>query len=158
MIFDIESMILPSGNVGGEFVCKVLVAGLLSELDAGAPYNGWILGGGLWFDSEREAEKIPVGFNFEKSFAKVNKDGNVANGVWVEVMELKAVVVKEATEKRTRGEGQTPFGKLVKYDDFVNIFHGERITKRRAPIDKILVLELWQNRLNYTGSNTQVLS
>jgi hypothetical protein len=39
MIFDVEPMILPLGNVGGEFVRKVLVTGLLSKLDAGAPYN-----------------------------------------------------------------------------------------------------------------------
>jgi hypothetical protein len=107
MIFDIKPMVFPPGNIEGEFVCKVLVAGLLSQLDAGAPYNGWILGGGQWFDSKKKAEKIPVGFNSEKSFAKMNKDGNVANGVWVEVMELKPVIVKEATKKRTRGEGQT---------------------------------------------------
>jgi hypothetical protein len=56
-------------------------------------------------------------------------------------MELKPVIVNTATEKRARGEGQTPFGKMVKCDDFVNIFHGERITKRGAPVDKILVLE-----------------
>jgi hypothetical protein len=49
----------------------------------------------------------------------------VANGVWIEMMKLKPIVVKEATEKRTRGEGQTPFGKMVKCDDFVNIFYGE---------------------------------
>jgi hypothetical protein len=85
--------------------------------------------GGLWFDSKEEAEKIPVGFNSEKCFAKVNKDGNVANGVWVEVMELKPVIVKKATEKRARGEGQTPFGKMVKCDDLVNIFHGERFAE-----------------------------
>jgi hypothetical protein len=96
MIFNIKPMVFPPGNVGGEFVCKVLVAGLLSKLDAGAPYNGWILGGGLWFDSKEEAEKILVGFNSKKSFEKVDKDGNVANEVQVEVM---------ATEKRTRGEG-----------------------------------------------------
>jgi hypothetical protein len=52
MIFDVKLMILPPGNVEGEFVRKVLVAGLLSKLDAGAPYNRWILGGGLWFYSE----------------------------------------------------------------------------------------------------------
>jgi hypothetical protein len=79
MIFDIKPVVFPPGNV----VCKVLFTGLLSKLDAGAPYNGWFLGGGLWFDSEEEAEKIPMGFNSEKSFAKVDKDGNVANGVWV---------------------------------------------------------------------------
>jgi hypothetical protein len=83
----------------------------------------------LWFDSEEEAEKILVGFNSEKCFAKVNKDRNVANGVWVEVMELKPVIVKKATEKRARGEGQTPFGKMVKCDEFVNIFHGERFAE-----------------------------
>jgi hypothetical protein len=52
MIFDVEPMIFPHGNVGAEFVRKVLVACLLSKLDAGAPYNRWILGGGLWFYSE----------------------------------------------------------------------------------------------------------
>jgi hypothetical protein len=129
MIFDIKPVIFPPGNVGGEFVRKILVAGLLSKLDAGTPYNGWVLGGGLWFDSEEEAEKIPVGFNSEKSFTKVDEDGNVANGVRVEVMELKPVIVQKAMEKRTRGEGQTPFGKMVKCDDFVNIFYGERFAE-----------------------------
>jgi hypothetical protein len=129
MIFDIKPIIFPPGNIEGEFVQEVLVAGLLSKLDAGAPYNRWILGAGLWFDAEEEAEKIPVGFNSKKSFTKVNKDGNMANGVWVEVIELKLVTVKKATEKRKRGEGQTPFGKMVKCDDLVNIFHGERFAE-----------------------------
>jgi hypothetical protein len=74
MIFDIKPIIFPPGNVGGEFVCKILVAGLLSKLDAGAPYNGWILGGGLWFHSKEEAEKIPMGFNSEEGFTEMNKD------------------------------------------------------------------------------------
>jgi hypothetical protein len=44
-------------------------------------------------------------------------------------------------EKRARGEGQTPFGKMVKCDDFVYIFHGERFAKRGTPVDKTLVLK-----------------
>jgi hypothetical protein len=40
MVFDVEPMVLPSSNVGGEFIGKVPIAGLLSKLDAGAPYNG----------------------------------------------------------------------------------------------------------------------
>jgi hypothetical protein len=63
MIFDIKPMILPPRNVGGEFVRKVLVAGLLSKLDAGAPYNRWIFGGGLWFYPKKKAEKILMGFD-----------------------------------------------------------------------------------------------
>jgi hypothetical protein len=95
----------------------------------------------LWFYPEKEAEKIPMGFDSEESFAEMDEDGNVANGIRVEVMELKPVKIKKATEKRARGEGQTPFSKMVKYDDFVYIFHGERFTKRGAPVDKTLVLE-----------------
>jgi hypothetical protein len=42
MIFDIKPMIFSPGYIGGEFVREVLVAGLLSKLDVGAPYNRWI--------------------------------------------------------------------------------------------------------------------
>jgi hypothetical protein len=43
-------------------------------LDAGTPYNGWILGGGLRFDSEEETEKIPVGFDSEEGFTEMDKN------------------------------------------------------------------------------------
>jgi hypothetical protein len=78
-------------------------------LDAGAPYNGWILGSGLRFDPEEEAEKVLVGFDSKEGFTEKDKNRDVANGVRVEMMELKPVIVKKATEKRARGEGQTPF-------------------------------------------------
>jgi hypothetical protein len=141
MIFDVEPMIFPPRNVGGEFVRKVLIAGLLSKLDAGAPYDRWIFGCGLWFYSEKEAEKIPIGFNFEEGFIEMDKDCDMANGIRVEVIELKPVVVKKTPEERARGEGQSPVSKMVKCDDFVHIFHGDWITKRGAPVDKTLLLE-----------------
>jgi hypothetical protein len=105
MVFNVEPVVLPSRNVGGEFIGKVPIAGLLSKLDADAPYNGWIFGCGLRLYPEKEAEKIPVGLNFKESFAKMDEDGNMANGIRVEVMELKPVEIKKAMEERTRGEG-----------------------------------------------------
>jgi hypothetical protein len=39
MVFDIEPVVLPTRNIGGEFIGKVPIAGLLSKLDAGVPYN-----------------------------------------------------------------------------------------------------------------------
>jgi hypothetical protein len=39
MVLDVEPLIFPPRNVGGEFVGNVPIAGLLSKLDAGAPYN-----------------------------------------------------------------------------------------------------------------------
>jgi hypothetical protein len=47
MVSDVEPMVSPSRDVGGEFVGKISVTGLLPKLDAGAPYNGWIFGGRL---------------------------------------------------------------------------------------------------------------
>jgi hypothetical protein len=48
------------------------------------------------------------------------------------MMDLKPVVVKEATEKRTRREGQTPFSKMVKYDDFGQYFPWEKVRGMRC--------------------------
>jgi hypothetical protein len=76
----------------------------------------------LWLYPEKEAEKIPMGFDSEESFAEMDEDGYMANGIRVEVMELKPIEIKKAKKVRTRGEGQTPFGKMVKCDDFVYIF------------------------------------
>jgi hypothetical protein len=141
MIFNVEPVVLPSRNVGGEFIGKVPIVGLLSKLDAGAPYNGQILGCLLRFYPEKEAEKIPMGFDSKESFIEMDEHCDMANGIRVEMMELKPVEIKKATEKRARGEGQTPFSKIVKCDNLVYIFHGERFTKRGAPVDKTLVLE-----------------
>jgi hypothetical protein len=82
-----------------------------------------------------------MGFDSEEGFTEIDEDCDMANGIRVEMMELKPVEIKKATEKRARGEGQTPFGKMVKCDDFVYIFYGERFAKRGAPVDKTLVLE-----------------
>jgi hypothetical protein len=95
----------------------------------------------LWFHPEKEAEKIPMGFDFEEGFIEMDEDCDMENEIRVEMMELKPIEIKKATEKRARREGQTPFGKMVKCDDFIYIFHGERFAKRGAPIDKTLVLE-----------------
>jgi hypothetical protein len=92
-------------------------------------------------DAEEEAEKIPMGFNSEEGLTEMDKNGNVTDGVRVEVMELKPVIIKKAAEERTRGEGQSLFGKMIKCDDFIDIFHRERFTERGAPVDKILVLQ-----------------
>jgi hypothetical protein len=79
MVSNVEPMALPSRNVGGKFVGKVSITVLLSKLDAGVPYNRWSFGGGLRLYPEEIAEKIPMGFNSKKSFAKMDEDSNVAD-------------------------------------------------------------------------------
>jgi hypothetical protein len=113
MVSDVEPMVFPSRDVGGEFVGKIFVTGMLPKLNAGAPYNGWIFGGRLRFYTEEMAEKIPMGFNSKESFTKVDENSNVADRVRIDMMELKPVEIKKATEEGTGGEGQTPFSEMV---------------------------------------------
>jgi hypothetical protein len=82
-----------------------------------------------------------MGFYSEECFAEMDKDGDMANGIGVEVMELKPVIIKKAAKEGTSGEGQSPFGKVEECDDFFDILHGEGFTERGAPVDKILVLQ-----------------
>jgi hypothetical protein len=113
MVSDVEPLVFLSRDVGGEFVGKIFVTGMLPKLNAGAPYNRWIIGGGLRFHTEEIAEKIPMGFDSKESFTKMNENSNVGDRVRVEMMELKPVEIKKATEEGTGGEGQTPFSKMV---------------------------------------------
>jgi hypothetical protein len=113
MVSDVKPMVFPSRDIGGEFVRKISVTGLLPKLDAGTSYNGWTFGGGLRLYPEKIAKKIPIGFNSEESFTKVDENSNVADRVWIEMMELKPVEVKKATEEGTGGESQTPFREVV---------------------------------------------
>jgi hypothetical protein len=78
MVSDVEPIAFPSRNIGGEFVGQVSVTDLLAKLDAGAPYNGWIFGGGLRFYPEKKAEKILMGFN-SKKIRKMDEDSNMAD-------------------------------------------------------------------------------
>jgi hypothetical protein len=66
--------------------------------------NGWIFGGGLRHYPKKIAEKIPMGFNFEESFTKMDENSNVADRIRVKMMELKPIEVKKATEEETGGE------------------------------------------------------
>jgi hypothetical protein len=54
-----------------------------------------------------------MGFISKESFTKMDENSNVADRVRVEMMELKPIEVKKATEEGTGGESQTPFGEMV---------------------------------------------
>jgi hypothetical protein len=57
------------------------------------------------------------------------------------MMDLDSIEIKKAIKKIGGGEGQSPFDKMQKKNDFVNIFLREELTKRRAPLNIILTLK-----------------
>jgi hypothetical protein len=67
----------------------------------------------LRFYTEEIAEKILMGFNSKESLTKVDENSNVANRVRVEMIKLKPIEIKKATEEGTGWEGQTPFSEMV---------------------------------------------
>jgi hypothetical protein len=82
-----------------------------------------------------------MGFDSEECFTEMDKNENVTYGIRVKVLKLDSIVIKKATEEGTSGEGQSPFGKRTKHDNFVDTFHGERVAKRKTPIHKIFLLK-----------------
>jgi hypothetical protein len=82
-----------------------------------------------------------MGLNSEEGFTEVDENGDMADRVGVKVLQLNPVEVEKATEERTSGEGKSSFSKRTERNDFVDAFHGERITKGKAPIDKISLLK-----------------
>jgi hypothetical protein len=56
MVFDVKPKVFPPRKVGGKFIRKIFFAGLLSQLDAGAPHHGKFLRGRLGLDTKEIAE------------------------------------------------------------------------------------------------------
>jgi len=58
----------------------------------------WGLGIGMRFEMKKMAES-PVRFDPKKGFALLHKDGNMHNGVGIELMDLDAVIIQQSLEK-----------------------------------------------------------
>jgi hypothetical protein len=105
MVSDVEPMVFPSRDVGGEFVGKIFVTSFLPKLNAGAPYNGCILEVGCSFTRKRCRKRSQWGSITRKASQKWMKIAKWQIEFWVEMMELKTVEIKKATEEGTGGEG-----------------------------------------------------
>jgi hypothetical protein len=53
-----------------------------------------------------------MGFDSEEGFIEMDEACDMANGIRVEMMELKPVEIMKVMEKRARGEGKTRSAKL----------------------------------------------
>jgi hypothetical protein len=82
-----------------------------------------------------------MGLDSEKGFTKMDENRNVTDRIRVEVLKLNPVVIEKAAEEGTSGEGQSPFRKRTKQDNFVDTFHGERVAKGKTPVNEVLLLK-----------------
>jgi hypothetical protein len=57
------------------------------------------------------------------------------------MMKLDFIKIKKATKKIGGSKGQSPFDKMQKKNNFVNIFLRKGLTERREPLNNILTMK-----------------
>jgi hypothetical protein len=114
---------------------------MLPKLDSSAPYCRRVFLGGLGFHAEKIAEKSPMWFNSEESFTEMDENGDMADRIGVEVLQLNSIEVEKTTEEGASGEGESPFRERAERNDLIDVFHGKWIAKRKTPIDEIPFLK-----------------
>ena len=108
--------------------------------------------------AEKETEKIPMGFNSEKSLAEVNKDCNVGNGVRIKVMKLQAEGEKKTAEKIKSRKTESTFKEMIKGDNFFFILARIRLAEGNSPPDDFLIFyKILDDKMKkvYSGTLTE---
>jgi hypothetical protein len=80
-------------------------------------------------------------FNSEESFTKMDENGDMADRIGVEVLQLNPIEVEKTAEEGASGEGESPFRERAERNDLIDVFHGKWIAKRKAPMDEIPFLK-----------------
>jgi hypothetical protein len=71
----------------------------------------------------------------------MRKNSYMSNVVWIQIMDLDSKEIEKATKKIGSREGQSPFDKMQKKNNFINIFLRKELTERRTPLNNILTLK-----------------
>lgn len=76
----------------------------MSSLDANTVDDVVVVGGLEWTNKEKETENIEMGTDPQESFAKMNVDGNVDDGVGIETHQLQSIEMEEPMKEGTTGK------------------------------------------------------
>jgi len=86
---------------------------------------------------EEILKQIEVGLNPQENFAKMDKDRNVKNGIWSQVMHLNSPVMKKAPEEIRHRKTEVPKNMRKKNNRFVPFLMGKRFPIRTPPMDNV---------------------
>jgi hypothetical protein len=82
-----------------------------------------------------------MGLDAKKSFTKVNKNGNMNYGVWIQMKKFQFRKVEQASKEIRRREGQSPLGKESKPHGFAGEFKEGIIFSSGMPFHHAFLLE-----------------
>ena len=101
-----EPHLLPVDDLVTQFVGDVLGFLPLMKLQPGSPDYIYLRIIGMGFQMKEILEQIEVGLNPQESFAKMEKNRYVENGVRGQVMHLNPPMEKEARKKSKTGKSR----------------------------------------------------
>ena len=99
MVPYVEPLGLPSFVGGGRRDIIVFFVLTLTQLEASPAYDAGAFGIGLRFQVEEVMKKIEVRLDSEESFAQIDEDCNLKNGIGIQVAEGDAIEGKKASEE-----------------------------------------------------------
>ena len=90
---------------------------------------------------EEILKQIEVGLNPQQSFAKMEKNRDVENGVRGQVMHLNPPMMKKASGEIRNGKTEAPKNMRKENDRFVSPLMRKRLPIRTSPMDYVLGLK-----------------
>ena len=95
----------------------------------------------MGFQVEEVLEKIKMGFDPQKSFTEMNKNGNVKDRIWGQIMCLNPPMMKKISEEIRSGDSEATQNMRLENHGFIRPFMRNRISYRFPPVNHFSRLE-----------------
>ena len=127
MIFCIKPHGFLVNHLAKQLVWDIEFFPALAQLKTDASYHCYIFLARLRFEVEEIFEKMKMGFNPQKSLAQMNKNRDVEDGVWGQVMHLNPIVKKKTTEEIRSQNCKSALNKRRKKNYLIRLFKWTRV-------------------------------
>ena len=97
----------------------------MAELKTGAPNHVDLAALLIQLEGKKVAEKIEVGMDAKEDFTKINKGGDMKDGVWVQIDQLYPVLMKKTPEGIIGQQGKSPIEEVFKNNNLIGVGGGE---------------------------------
>src|SRR6266498_579587 len=95
-------------------------------------------------DLKKMMEQSKMGLDSQVSLTKVDKSGNVKDGVWIQMNKFNLVKVQKATEESVGRDRKSTVKERFNYHNLTGVCGGEGLPIGSAPPDALL---LWKNSI-----------
>jgi hypothetical protein len=132
MVLAVEPCPVPSSK--GRLHWMVNEASTRAGLETHALDNLSVSGTRLVFQEKVILEQRKIRRNAKKCFIEMDEDGDLKNGIGIEMVQFDLVVIKESTEEITSWEAESAFKEGGKHHNFIRIGCQKVFTGSKVPL------------------------